>query len=206
MTAATLTLAHRWQPASQPTLPTLLLLHGTGGNETSLLQLGPLLLPGAALLSPRGNVLERGMPRFFRRIAPGRFDLADLRVRTHELADFVAQASTVYGFDAGNVIAAGYSNGANIAASTLLLRPQTLHRAVLFHPMVPLVPAQLPDLSGRQIFIAAGRRDPMTPPEQAEQLAAMLREAGAAVTMHWQPGGHELTMEEIEAAHDWLHQ
>lgn len=182
----------------------LLLLHGTGGDETDLLPLGAALAPEAALLSPRGKVLENGMPRYFRRIAEGVFDLEDLRVRTHELADFVEAASEQYGFERSLVVAVGYSNGANIAASMLLLRPSTLRAAVLFHGMVPLVPEEMPDLSGVRVLATAGRRDPLIPPEDAERLAGLLRECGADVRFHWQDGGHALTADEVDAAREWL--
>lgn len=195
---------HMFEPARTDDAPTLLLLHGTGGNEHDLLGLGRALYPGAALLSPRGQVLEHGMPRFFRRLAEGVFDLDDLRRRTHELADFVAAAAAHYDRDPGQMIAVGYSNGANIAASTLLLRPGVLTGAVLFHAMVPLVPDTLPDLGGVPVFIGAGRTDPLIPAGQTEQLAAMLREAGAEVTLHWEPGGHTLSPAEVRAATIWL--
>ncbi|NJL33396.1 MAG: alpha/beta hydrolase [Chloroflexaceae bacterium] len=196
---------HRFEPAQQHGLPTLLLLHGTGGDEHDLIDLGKLLLPGAALLSPRGKIDEGGgVNRFFRRLAPGKFDMEDLRYRTHELADFVPTAAEAYAFDPAQVVAVGYSNGANIAASILLLRPQTFKMAVLFHPMVPLAPDELPDLNGVQVFIGAGRRDPITPPDQAERLALMLQGASAQVELHWQPGGHQLTMDAVQAAQAWL--
>lgn len=196
---------HVFVPAQTPDAPTLLLLHGTGGNQHDLLDLGRALLPEAALLSPRGQVLEHGMPRFFRRLAEGVFDLDDLRRRTHELADFVAMAATHYGFTTQRVIAVGYSNGANIAASTLLLRPAQLAGAVLLHAMVPLVPEQLPTLTGVPVFLSAGRADRMVPARQAEQLAALLQQAGASLTLHWTPGGHALSQGEIQAAKSWLH-
>ncbi len=204
--AATTDLAfqHVFAPAQAEGAPTLLLLHGTGGNEHDLLELGRALYPGAALLSPRGQVLENGMPRFFRRLAEGVFDLDDLRRRTHELADFVTAASERYGFDPRRVIAVGYSNGANIAASTLLLRPATLAGAVLLHAMVPLVPEALPDLGVVPVFMSAGRGDPLIPARLSEQLAAMLREAGASVTLHWEQGGHAITQSELRAAAAWL--
>lgn len=184
--------------------PTLLLLHGTGGDETDLLGLGRALDGGAALLSPRGMVREGGMPRFFRRLAEGVFDLDDLTRRTHELADFVADAAARYGFDARRVVAVGFSNGANIAASLLLLRPGTLAAAALFRPMVPLVPATLPDLSAVPVFIGAGRQDPIVPTAESERLAALLRHAGAPVTLHWEAGGHGLTQGDLAAAREWL--
>src|SRR5438094_6380738 len=183
---------------------TLWPLHGTGGNERDLIPLGRELDPSAALLSPRGKVVENGMPRFFRRLAEGVFDLDDLKIRTNELADFVAAAAQHYGFASDNVIAVGYSNGANIAASMLLLRPQVLLGAVLFRAMVPLVPENLPDLSSVHVWIGAGREDPIISTSEAQRLAELLRSAGADVTMRHFPAGHELTMVDVEAARDWL--
>src|SRR5437879_610044 len=205
MTTTDLGFVHRYIPAEDGSAsPTLLLLHGTGGDETDLLGLGRLLAPGASLLSPRGKVLEHGMPRFFRRLAAGVFDLEDLMLRTHELADFVAAASAAYGFDAGRVIAVGFSNGANIAAGLLLLRPGVLSGAVLFHAMVPLAPEVRPNLAGTPVFLGAGRFDPMVRPEETERLAHLLRDAGADMTLHWQEGGHTLGREEVGAARQWL--
>ena len=194
---------HRFE-AGAPGQPALLLLHGTGGDESDLLDLGRRLAPGAALLSPRGKVLENGMARFFRRLSEGVFDLEDLKFRTGELADFVAAAAQHYGLDAARLAAVGYSNGANIAAALLLLRPATLRSAVLFHAMVPLVPERLPNLRGRRVFLAAGRADRLIPPRESERLAGLLEEAGAAVTVFWQPGGHSLMQEEVEAAAEWM--
>src|SRR5579871_3772557 len=203
----TMDFVHRFLPAPQPEgAPTLLLLHGTGGSENDLLTLGQALLPGANLLSPHGKVLEHGMPRFFRRLAEGVFDQEDLRFRTGELADFVAEAAERYGFSAERVIAVGYSNGANIAASLLLRQPERLAGAVLFHPMVPFVPETLPDLRGRGIFIGAGQNDPIVPVANTEELAALFRQAGAEVTLQWQRGGHALTQAEVQAAQTWLKQ
>lgn len=206
MVANELEFIHRFVPAKSLKTParTLLLLHGTGGDENDLLPLGPLLDPEAAVLSPRGRVLENGMPRFFRRLREGVFDEEDLVRRTHELADFIGRAATLYKFDPGQVAAVGFSNGANIAASMLLLRSTTLAEAVLFHPMVPLVPQTPPGLSGTRVLVSAGRLDPIAPPEQAEQLVTMLRKAGAATTLHWQAGGHALGREEVEQAARWL--
>lgn len=196
---------HRFVPASETATPlTLLLLHGTGGDEMDLLDVGKELAPGAALLSPRGKVLENGMPRYFRRLAEGVFDLDDLRTRTHELADFVGAAARSYGFAADRVVAVGFSNGANIAASMLLLRPDVLAGAVLFRAMVPLVPEVMPDLGGRPVLLAVGRRDPIALPEQAEQLRRLLAQAGAIVTLHWEDTGHRLTAGDIATAHAWL--
>ena len=196
-------LFHRFVPGSGDERA-LLLLHGTGGDENDLIPLGQALAPGAALLSPRGAVLERGMPRFFRRLAEGVFDLDDLVARTHELADFVAAASATYHLAPGKLIAVGFSNGANIAASTLLLRPEALGGAVLLRAMVPFEPDTLPDLSGVPVLIASGRTDPMVRPEQSERLASLLAQAGADVTAHWSPNGHGLDQGDIEAARRWL--
>jgi phospholipase/carboxylesterase/glyoxalase family protein len=195
---------HRFVPAEAPGRPALLLLHGTGGDENDLLDLGRRLASGAALLSPRGKVLENGQARFFRRIAEGVFDLEDLRFRTGELADFAAAAAARYGLDATRLAAVGYSNGANIAAALLLLHPATLRSAVLFHAMVPLEPERLPDLRGKRVFLAAGKADRLIPPRESERLASLLEGAGAAVTLFWQPGGHGLSPAEIEAAEEWL--
>jgi predicted esterase/catechol 2,3-dioxygenase-like lactoylglutathione lyase family enzyme len=204
MELSKLSFVHQFVPAQADDAPTLLLLHGTGGNEHDLLDLGRSLFPRAALLSPRGQVLENGMPRFFRRLAEGVFDVDDLRRRTHDLAAFVAEASQAYHFDPRRVIAVGYSNGANIAASLLLLRPEVLAGAVLFHAMLPLVPEQLPDLRGVPVFMGAGRVDPLIAPPQTERLAQLLREAGADVDLRWQPGGHTLSQAEAAAATTWL--
>lgn len=206
MSDAPLDFIHRFVPAHAAArdAPTLLLLHGTGGDENDLLQLGPLLAPGAALLSPRGKVLENGMNRFFRRLAEGVFDEDDLRWRSAELAAFVAQAATFYDFDPRRVVAAGFSNGANIAASLLLLHPHTLAGAIIFHGMVPLIPDTLPDLTGRSVLLTAGRVDPLVPGAESERLAKLLERAGADVTLAWQPGGHTLTRAEIETAASWL--
>ena len=195
---------HRFVPAETPDAPTLLLLHGTGGDEKDLLTVGRMLDERAALLSPRGKVLEHGMPRFFRRLAEGVFDHEDLVNRTHELAGFVEQAPDEYGIDPGHLFAVGFSNGANIAASLLLLHPGLLAGAVLLRAMVPFEPETPPDLSGTPVYLAAGRSDQMVPPENTERLARLLREAGAEVTLDWQPGGHSIGRAEVEAARDWL--
>src|SRR6266702_3837912 len=183
---------------------TLLLLHGTGGNERDLISLGRELDPNASLLSPRGKVLESGMPRYFRRLAEGVFDLEDLKKRTHELADFVVSAAKHYKIDTENMIAVGYSNGANIAASILLLRPEVLSAAVLFRAMVPLVPDTQPNLSSVRVWISAGTNDPIIPASETKRLAEISRNAGADVTMRYFPAGHELTPPDVEGAREWL--
>ena len=195
---------HIFEPAADPSAPALLLLHGTGGSEHDLLPLGRSLAPGSALLSPRGKVLERGMPRFFKRFAEGVFDLDDLRRQTHDLAGFLGAAATRYGFDPARVIALGFSNGANIAASLLLLEPGSLAGAMLFRAMVPLVPDPLPSLPGTPVLLSAGRSDPLVDPAGSEQLAALLKRCGARVTLEWQEAGHHLGAADVEAAHLWL--
>jgi predicted esterase len=195
---------HRFVPAQTPEAPTLLLLHGTGGNENDLLPVGGMLDERAALLSPRGKVLEHGMPRFFRRLAEGVFDHEDLMRRTHELAGFVERSVDEYDIDQSRLFAVGFSNGANIAASLLLAYPRLLAGAVLLRAMVPFEPDSAPDLSGIPVYLAAGRSDQMVPPENTERLAQVLREAGADVTLDWQPGGHGIGPDEIQAAQNWF--
>jgi glyoxalase family protein len=201
---------HRYVPpttgAELASSTTLLLLHGTGGDEADLLPLGRALLPGAGMVSPRGKVLERGAPRFFRRIAEGVFDQEDLARRTEELAAFIEAAAKTYDLDRDGIVAVGFSNGANIAASLLLRRPGLLRGAVLLSPMVPFEPDPLPGLTGTSVFIGAGREDSIAPAAQAERLAGLLREAGATVTLHWEPGGHAVTKSEVDAARRWIAQ
>uniref|UniRef100_A0A832I0Q3 Alpha/beta hydrolase n=1 Tax=Eiseniibacteriota bacterium TaxID=2212470 RepID=A0A832I0Q3_UNCEI len=195
--------AYRFEPASPDGPPfTLLLLHGTGGDEHDLVPLGRLLAPGAALLSPRGRVLEHGAPRFFRRLAEGVFDEEDVARRAHELADFVAGAAAAHGFDPARVVAAGYSNGANIAAATLLLRPGALAGAVLLRPMVPLVPREAPDLSGVPVLVSAGRLDPYS--RDARRLADLLGGFGARVDLRMRDVGHGLDRGDVDLAREWL--
>jgi len=183
---------------------TLLLLHGTGGNERDLIQLGRELDPNAALLSPRGKVLENGMPRFFRRLAEGVFDLEDLKARTDELSNFVGSAAEHYGLNKNEIVAVGYSNGANIAASILLLRPTVLSAAILFRAMVPLAPEVQPDLGSTSVFIGAGSLDPIVPASNTKELVDLLRAAGADVTIRFFQSGHELTGNDVDAAREWL--
>jgi phospholipase/carboxylesterase len=183
---------------------TLLLLHGTGGTERDLIPLGHELDPEASLLSPRGKILENGMPRFFRRLAEGVFDLEDLQKRTHELADFVVSATKHYKIDGKNIVLVGYSNGANIAASMLLLRPEILSAAILFRAMVPLVPETKPDLKSKRIWIGAGSHDPIVPASNTKELSELLRSAGADVTIRFFQSGHELTSDDVDLSREWL--
>ncbi len=193
---------HKYIPGTSSR--TLLLLHGTGGNEDSLLELVKFLDENANLLSPRGNVLEGNMPRFFKRLSEGVFDLEDLRVRTEELAVFIAEAAQHYQFDASNVIAVGYSNGANIATSLLLRHPKVFCGAILLHGQLPFVPEEIPDLTSTNIFASAGQHDPLIRQAQFEEMVGLLRQANANVVTHVHGGGHEIARSEIEAAQAWF--
>lgn len=193
---------HRFVPGKSNR--TLLLLHGTGGDEEDLLPIGRAIDPDAALLSPRGKVLENGMPRFFRRIAEGVFDLEDLHQRANELADFVVAAAVTYRLDATHVVGIGYSNGANIAGAMLLLRPRVLCAAALLRAMIPLIPENLPALDGKPVLIASGLRDSIVPAEHPRALAELLRRSGANVTVLMEEAGHSLTEVAIESTRQWL--
>ncbi|MCU4767710.1 alpha/beta hydrolase [Bacillus toyonensis] len=194
---------HVFQKGKDTSKPVLLLLHGTGGNELDLLPLAEIIDPGASVLSVRGNVLENGMPRFFRRLAEGIFDEEDLNFRTKELNEFLNEAAKTYEFDRNNIVAIGYSNGANIAASLLFHFEDALKAAVLHHPMVPRRGIQLPNLAETAVFIAAGTNDPICAPSESEELKTLLENANANVTMHWENRGHQLTMGEVEKAKEW---
>jgi predicted esterase len=195
---------HRFIPAPENSGRVLLLLHGTGGNEDDMIPLGRDLDPAAAVLSLRGNVLENGMPRFFRRLSEGVFDEADVIRRANELADFIESAATRYHFNPKQLTAVGYSNGANVAAAVLLLRPGTITSAVLFRAMVPLTPQIQPNLDDTRVLICSGQRDPIVPLDNAERLAAMLRTAGADVSLRVEDTSHQLVFDEITAAKKWL--
>lgn len=195
---------HRWNPPTADGALTLLLLHGTGGDENDLVPLARMVAPTAALLSVRGNVLEQGMPRFFRRLGEGVFDLEDLRRRTEELGDFVIAAAARYEFSADRLYALGFSNGANVAASLLLTRPTALAGGVLIRAMVPFEPDATPALDGRAVLLIQGRADPLVPAAGAERLAAILRSAGADVELAWQPGGHGLAQGDVSVAQRWF--
>jgi predicted esterase len=195
---------HLFLPGGTESSAALLLLHGTGGNENDLVPLGRELLPDAAILSLRGNVLENGMPRFFRRLAEGVFDLEDLERRTAELAQFIERARSEYGLHNRTLLAVGYSNGANIATSLILRQPHQLSGAVLFRPMVPFIPQTALDLGGIPIFMSAGRRDSIVPQENTRQLFAIFESGGARPSLHWHNGGHELGPDDVDAARRWI--
>lgn len=183
--------------------PTFLLLHGTGGTERDLLPIADMINKDASVLSVRGNVSEQGMPRFFRRLAEGVFDEEDLVYRTKELHEFLDKAAVDHTFNRDEVIAVGYSNGANIAGSLLFHYGQTLKGAMLFHPMVPRRGIELPDLTGMPVFIAAGTNDPICHPDETKDLVGLLEQAGAVVQLHWEDQGHQLTREEVQQAALW---
>lgn len=201
MTQDTAGFIHRFEPGPDTARP-LLLLHGTGGDEHDLLPLGRMVAPAAALLAPRGAVTENGMPRFFRRLAEGVFDEADLRRRTGDLAAFVAAARARY--DLGAPLALGFSNGANIAASLLMLRPETLAGAVLIRPMAPFAEPPAADLAGRPVLILSGAMDPIVPAENARRLAAQLAASGARVDHRILPAGHGLSQADASLALGWI--
>lgn len=199
---ADLGFVHRYQPGTSG--DTLLLLHGTGGDERDLVPLGERIAPQANLLSPRGPVLENGMPRFFRRLDVGVFDEADIARRAVDLGAFVRAGAERYGFDPSRVRALGYSNGANMAAALMLLDPALLSGAALLRAVLPLEPPHPPDLTGRSVRIAAGRRDPYAPPERVDALAERLRAGGASVDLRWSERGHELDPREIDETAEWF--
>jgi phospholipase/carboxylesterase len=194
---------HIYQEGSDKQAPVLLLLHGTGGTERDLLPLTKIISPSSSVLSVRGNVLENGMPRFFKRLAEGVFDEEDLKFRTKELKEFIDSAAEQYSFDRNNVITIGYSNGANIAASILFHFQNALKGAILHHPMVPFRGKELPDLTGTNIFIGAGMNDPICSPQETEELEKVLLNAKASVSVHWETFGHQLTKSEVLAASTW---
>ena len=203
MTDALNTYVHRYLAPQGDDSRTLLLLHGTGGDENDLIQLGQMLAPDAGLISPRGTVSENGAARFFKRLAEGVFDVPDLHARTKDLVAFIGAAAAHW--DSGRqVIAAGFSNGANIATSVLLSAPDALAGAILFRPMVPFIPDVPISLAGKRVFIGAGETDAIVPKTHPERLAELLRVLGADVTLKWQPTGHTLTRPDVSAAYEWM--
>ena len=199
-----LSFIHHYEPGTDPKRPPLLLLHGTGGDENDLLGLGRMISPGSALLSPRGRILENGMPRFFRRLAEGVFDEEDVRFRANELADFVGEARSAYGLEAP--VAVGFSNGANIAAAMLLLRPEALAGAALLRAMVPLSDAPQADLAGKRVLMISGAMDPIIPADNAKRLAASLSASGADVQHQMLPAGHNLSQTDLSLLVKWFGQ
>ncbi|MFD0619829.1 alpha/beta hydrolase [Paenibacillus sp. GCM10027629] len=197
---------HLFEQGTDPNAPTLVLFHGTGGTERDLLPLAKHIAPSSSILSLRGNVLENGMPRFFRRLAEGVFDEEDLIFRTTEVYEFLDQAAEQYGLDRSNFIAVGYSNGANIIGSLLFHYANAVRGAVLHHPMVPRRGVALPNLEGTEVFIGAGTNDPICSKSESEELDQLLRDAGASVTLHWGNAGHQLTGAEVDAAASWYKQ
>ncbi|MCC7230850.1 MAG: alpha/beta hydrolase [Fimbriimonadaceae bacterium] len=199
------TFVHRFVPATNPEEKrTLLLLHGTGGNENDLIPLGETVLPGAAILSPRGHIDEHGAFRFFRRFAEGVFDIQSIREEAAGLAGFIAASARKYGFDPSRVVTIGFSNGANIGHSLMCLHPDAVHDGVFIRAMVTLPDLQASGLAGKRAFLSTGKLDPIVPNENALQLEAQLTSGGAEVTHHWVDAGHNLTRNEIDAIRVWL--
>lgn len=195
---------HLFKEGKDKDKPVLLLLHGTGGTEEDLLPLAELINPDASVLSVRGKVLENGMPRFFKRLTEGVFDEEDLIFRTKELQLFLDDAAEKYDFDRHNIVAVGYSNGANIAGSLLFHYEGTLKGAILHHPMVPRRGIELPKLNGTPVFIAAGENDPLCSAAESQELKELLSGAGAKIAIHWEQNGHSLTRTEVAAAAEWF--
>jgi phospholipase/carboxylesterase len=196
---------HRFIPAVDSKAgQTLLVLHGTGGNENDLVGIGQAVAPGAAILSPRGNVLENGAPRFFKRLAEGVFDPKEVRSRAEELARFIRAATLVYSLDASRIFALGYSNGANIASTVMLTEPGLLQGSILLRAMTVLEPDDGVDLAGSSVLISAGRMDPIVPTASVERLRDIFQSANAEVTVKWQLTGHNLVPSEVREAAEWL--
>ena len=199
-----LSFTHRFEAATNPAAPVLLLLHGTGGDEHTLAPLGRAIAPGAALLSPCGKVLEHGMARFFRRLAQGVFDQEDLASRTSDLAQFVDAAAITYSFSLRRLIAVGFSNGGNIATSLLLRYPDKVAGAIILRGMVPFVPEIPVDLNRKPVLVASGLDDPIVGTDEVEELADIYRAANADLTLHWEKSGHILSQGDVLMAFDWL--
>jgi phospholipase/carboxylesterase len=200
-----LSFIHQYIEPEEAGMGITLLLHGTGANEYDLLNLGRMITPGAGLLSPRGKILENGMyPRFFRRLQEGVFDVENLHEQTHMLAGFIREAAEEYGFKAEGITIAGFSNGANIGCSLLMQYPAMFSHAVLLRPMVPYEPGESPDLTGKQIYVAAGTEDPLIPPDNTQRLVQMLRTFSGEVTLAWEEAGHNLTQREVTEIRKWL--
>lgn len=196
---------HRFRPPGSPaSLDTLVVLHGTGGNEDDLIGIAQTVAPGTAVISPRGKVLENGNPRFFRRLAEGVFDPAEVRSRAEELAKFIREAASRYGRDPKRVFALGYSNGANIASTVMLIEPGVIRAAVLLRPMLVFQPQEKTDLTGTAALISAGRVDPIVPIASVEALVQLLEARGAEVTLKWQLGGHNLVPSEVKDGAEWF--
>lgn len=196
---------HRFVPTEESSSgETLIVLHGTGGDENDLIGIGQAIAPGAAILSPRGNVSENGAPRFFKRLAEGVFDPKEVRSRGQELAGFIRAAIARYSLDPARIYALGYSNGANIASTVMFIEPELLQGSILFRPMLVFEPEQQRDLSGTSLFLSAGRMDPIVPASSVERLVEILERSHADVTLKWQLAGHNLVPSEVREAGEWL--
>ncbi|HEX7938062.1 MAG TPA: alpha/beta hydrolase [Gemmatimonadaceae bacterium] len=195
---------YRHEAGSDASAPVLLLLHGTGGDENDLIPFARLVSPGSAVVSPRGNVSENGAARYFRRIREGVFDLEDLALRTAALLKFLKAAAKAHTFSTDHVVALGFSNGANVAASMMLTEPSTLRHGILIRAMQPFQPATLPDMKKSSALIAAGRSDQMISQPMTEKLAELMRSAGARVELKWQDAGHGMIQADVNDAREYL--
>lgn len=203
-TVSTRSFHHIYEPGTRSETPVLLLLHGTGGDERELLGLGRSILPDGGLLSVRGQVGEAGMPRFFRRMAPGVFDLPDAVARAGTLAGFVSAARTEYQLGDRPIVAVGYSNGANIAHLTLLRHPGVLQGAALLRPMVVTPPPDAGGLAGTPALLLSGRNDPTVPAGQPEALAGRITLAGGTAQLVYTGDGHGLGHHDVRALKQWI--
>ncbi|MCZ0717525.1 alpha/beta hydrolase [Aerococcus kribbianus] len=194
---------YRYIPSDKENANTLLLLHGTGGNENDLLDIGRFIDPNANLLSLRGNEPENGMNRFFKRLAPGQFDEENLKYHVQDLYTFIADLAQEKKFDVNRIIPLGYSNGANLIAASLYSYANPYSAALLLHPMVPFADGPKEKLDKSQIFIAAGNNDPICAPEESQQLTKEIEEMGGEVNLHWETAGHSITSDELRAAKEW---
>lgn len=183
---------------------TLLMLHGTGGNEHDMVNLAEMIAPEYGILSPQGKVQEFGMQRYFRRFREGDIDILDYIHRTHELANWLNECLTHYEIDRELLTAVGYSNGANMAAGLLLMRPEVISNAILYHPMYIYTPEELPNLSGKRVYIGAGQLDDIAEPDSTAKLSTLLKGCRADITLRWFESGHELSTKEIADSKDWL--
>ena len=180
--------------------PLAFVFHGTGGTEMQLVPMVRELMPGVAIVAPRGDVSEHGALRFFRRMGEGRYDMDDLARRTKAMVAFIE--THVETARPSRVIGLGYSNGANILASVIFAQPRLFDAAVLMHPLIPWTPEPAPVRT--RILITAGERDPICPPEETRALEAWFTAQGAPADSHWHPGGHEIDRSEIHAIAEFL--
>lgn len=183
----------------------IILLHGTGGNERDLLNLSHYISKEATKIGIRGRILESGMPRYFKRLSPGVFDLENLIEETHWLHQTIIELFNLYDLNHHDIHVLGYSNGANIASSINFHFPKMFLSSILFHPMKPFDQFDYPNLKDQKIWIGAGKNDPIVPIQQTIDLANIYQEQGAEVEVFWSHSGHQITQEAILKAHQFFH-